>query len=97
MTARTLEKSDNVIAFPGGDPREGSGEASAAIVDLLEGYLARARSGVLAGIVIVTASDRYPHEFAMKIGNADPLALLASLEVAKHRLINVAEAETEGD
>jgi hypothetical protein len=93
MARKTSCKSDTVIAFPGASRCTEDGGA-AEIVALLESYLIRARRGELDGIAIVTSSADYPNELAMKIGNADPLALLATVTVAQKRLARVADPVT---
>ena len=93
MARKTSGKSDTVIAFPGASHCTKDGGA-AEIVALLESYLIRACRGELDGIAIVTSSADYPHELAMKIGNADPLNLLATVAIAQRRLAKVADPQT---
>ena len=93
MTCKTSGKSDTVIAFPGAS-RCPENSVAAEIVGLLEAYLTRSRRGELDGIAIVTSSADYPHELAMKIGNADPLNLLATVAIAQRRLAKVADPQT---
>ena len=79
-----------VLVFPGASNCLESTEA-AEIVTLVEGYLLRARRGELHGIAIVTSSTQFPHELAMRVEMADPMAMLATLAIAQRRLARLAD------
>ena len=84
MARKTSGKSDTVIAFPGASRCPENGVA-AEIVALLETYLTAPVAESLTGLRSNELAH-LPRELAMKIGNADPLVLLATVTVAQRRL-----------
>ena len=86
-------KSNVVIAFPGTASRESEAiaEPNPEIIELLEWYLARARQGELLALLIAGVSSKYDHELVMSVPDDREMALIATLEVAKAKLIKSIE------